>query len=251
MKSFIPIFLILFSFAAWGQTQKYTTIHLSTGDCRSNEAYFWRVDTVSFYKLPESTNMLKVIPRQYNQFPIKLKNIPVSAYRVTFKNNFGQLVVKQIQLVDHEINVIILCPDSLLEYSQNTLSKLQDSDTISINFHSQGCFHTTVSKMVIGKQKDNYFAKLYHVDWDYVTHKKKTTMKFFGDTLLQTVTLTPQHIQDFIRFENELNFVTKGGCTTTDRYEVQSKFLHKKVIDGSCSWRGYLFLRKALFGDEE
>lgn len=251
MKSLIPIFFILFSFAAWGQTQKYTTIHLSTGDCRSNEAYSWRVDTVSFDKLPEGTNMLKVVPRQHNQFPIKLKNFPVSAYRVTFKNNFGQLLVKQIQLEDQEINSITLCPDSLLDYSQNTLSKLRDRDTISINFHSQGCFHTTVSKMVIGKHKDDYFAKLYHVDWDYVTHKKKTTVKFLGDSLLQTVTLTPQHIQAFIRFENELNLVTKGGCTTTDWYEVQSKFLQKKAIDGSCCWRGYHFLQKALFGDEE
>lgn len=251
MKLFIPIFFILFSFAAWGQTHKHTTIHLSTGDCRSSEAYSWRVDTVSFYQLPDSTNILTVVPIQYNQFPIELNDIPVSAYRVTFKNNFGQLVVKQIQLANQKINTIILCPDALLEYSQNTLSKLQDSDTISINFHSQGCFHTTVSKMIIGKQKDNYFARLYHVDWDYVTHKKKTTLKILGDSLLQTVTLTPQHIQDFTRFENELNFVTKGGCTTIDRYEVQSKFFHNKVIDGSCSWHGYHFLRKALFGDEE
>jgi len=251
MKSLIHPIFILFSIASFGQTQKSTTINLSTGDCRRSEPYSWRADTVLFYKLPKDTVMFKVIPRQYRQFPIKLENIPISEYKVTFKNNFRQLVVKQIKLADQAINSITLCPDNLLDYSQNTLSKLQDKDSILIYFHSQGCFHTTVSKILLSKQGDKYFASLYDVIWGYVTKRKKTTMQFHGDSLLKTVMLTAQNIQDFIRFENELNFVTDGGCTTTDWYDIKGKFLNVKKIDGSCSWDGFYYLRKSLFGDKE
>jgi len=195
--------------------------------------------------------MLKVIPRQYRQFPIKLESIPVAEYKVVFKNNFKQVSIKQIKLIDQETNSIILCPDMLADYSQNTLSKLQDEDTISIKFHSQGCFHTTVSKILISKKGDKYLAKLYDVNWDYVTKKKRTTMQYRGDSLLKTVTLTPQNIKDFIRFENELNFVAGGGCTTTDWYDIKSKYLNKKATDGSCSWDGFHYLSKSFFGDRE
>jgi hypothetical protein len=170
---------------------------------------------------------------------------------VTFKNNFKQLVIKQIRLADQETNLIVLCPDTLLDYPQNTLSKLQDKDTISINFHSQGCFHTTVSKILISKQGDKYLARFYDVKWGYVTKKKKMTMQTRGVSLLKTVTLTKQNIQDFIRFENELNFVNDGGCTTTDWYDIKSKYLNMKAIDGSCNWDGFYYLRNSFFGNQE
>jgi len=251
MKLLIQTIFLLFSVICFGQTQKTTTIKLSTGDCRKNEAYSWRADTILFYKLPEDTLAFKVIPRQYRQFPIKLENVPVAQYKLAFKNNFKQLVIKQISLTDQEINSIILCPDNLLDYPQNTLSKLQDKDTISINFHSQGCFHTTVSKILISKQGDKYLARLYDVYWGYVTKKKRTTMQVLGDSLLKTVTLTTKNIQDFVRFENEINFVNDGGCTTTDWYDIKSKYLIKKATDGSCNWRGFYYLRKSFFGDKE
>ena len=251
MKPIIQIILILLSTASFGQTPKNTTIKISTGDCRKNEAYSWRTDTIFFYKLPEDTLIFKVIPRQYREFPIKLDNVPVAHYKLAFKNNFKQLVIKQISLADQEINSIILCPDNLLEYPQNTLSKLQDKDTISINFHSPGCFHTTVSKILISKQGDKYFARHYDVNWNYITKKKKTTMQVYSDSLLKTVTLTTKNIQDFIRFENEINFVNGGGCTTTDWYDIKGKYLNIKATDGSCSWKGFYYLCKSFFGNKE
>ena len=177
MKLLIQNILLLFSVASFGQTQKTTTIKLATGDCRTNQAYSWHgADTVVFYKLPEDTIVFKVVPRQYWQFPIKLENIPVAEYKLTYKNNYKQLVVRQINLTEQEINSITLCPDTLLEYTQNTLSKLQDKDTISIKFHSQGCFHTTLSKILICKEGDNYVARLYKQNWNYLTKKRKTTI---------------------------------------------------------------------------
>jgi hypothetical protein len=252
MKLIIQTIFLLFSITSFGQTQKTITVKLSTGDCRRNEAYSWHgADTITFYKLPEDTIVFKIIPRQYRQFPIKIENVIVSNYKLIYKNNFDQLVIKEIMLADQKTNSIVICPDTLLEYQQNTLSKLQDKDTISINFHSQGCFHTTLSKILINKDGDNYVARLYNLNWNYLTKKRKTTMQVRGDSLLKTVTLTTKNIQDFIRFENELNFVSDGGCTTTDWYDIKSKYLNKKATDGSCSWDGFYYLRKSFFGDKE
>jgi len=252
MKLIIQIFLLLFTTSAFGQTQKTTTIKLATGDCRRDEAYSWRgADTVVFYKLPEDTIMFKVVPKQYRQFPINLENIPVSEYKLTFKNNFNQLIIKQIKLTDQESNSINLCPDILLDYSQNTLAKLQDKDTVSISFHSQGCFHTSLLKLLISKEEGNYVARLYNLNWYYQTKKRKTTMQIRGDSLLKTVVLTSKNIQEFIRFENELNFANDIGCTTTHWYDIKSKFLNIKQTDGSCTWDGFYYLRKSFFGNVE
>ena len=252
MKLIIQTILLFFSVATFGQTQKTTTIKLATGDCRKTEAYSWKgADTIIFYKLPADTIAFTVIPRQYRQFPIKLENIPVAEYKLTYKNNYKQLVVKQIKLADQEINSITLCPDTLLDYPQNTLAKLQDKDTISINFHSQGCFHTSLLKIIITKEDEKFVAKLCKVSWYYAKKKRKTTMQYRGDSTLQTVTLTNKNIRDFIRFENEINFAYDGGCTTTDWYDIKSKYLNIKATDGTCSWDGFYYLRKSFFGDKE
>ncbi len=250
MKLILQLILLLFCVVSFGQ--KATTIILTTGDCRTKEAYSWYgADTVIFYKLPEDTIAFKIIPRHYRKFPIKIENVITSNYKLVYKNNFNQLVVKQILLIDQKTNSIIICPDTLVEYQQNTLSKLQDKDTISINFHSQGCFHTTVSKILIRREVNNYVAKLYDVNGNYFTKKRKTKFQIRGDSLLKSVILTNKNIQDFIRFENELNFVTGGGCTTRDWYDIKGKYLNVKVGDGGCRWEGFYYLRKSFFGDKE
>ena len=38
--------------------------------------------------------------------PIKLENIPISEYKLTFKNNFKQLVVKKIKLLEIHNNTL-------------------------------------------------------------------------------------------------------------------------------------------------
>ncbi len=194
----------------------------------------------------------QVIPRQYRTFPIKIENVVVGKYKLSYKNNFGQLLTKQVSLTDLHINSITTCPDSLSEYPQNTLSKLLDKDTISISFHSQGCFHSSTSKILISKEAGNYVASLYSPKRAYVTKLRKKTIQYQGDSLYKTVILTNKNIQDFTRFENELNFATDdGGCTTTDWYVIKSKFLDIKKIDGSCTWRGFYFLQKSFFGVDE
>ena len=135
-------------------------------------------------------------------------------------------------------------------YSQNTLSKLLDKDTISINYHKQGCFSLKFSKILIRKENEKFVAELYDSRWAYITRRKKTTLQHFGDSLLKSIVLTEKNIQDFIHFENELNSVTDNRCTTTERYEIKSRYLNLKAVDGSCQWRGYAFLHGSFFGDD-
>jgi len=233
--------------AAIGQSQQTTTVKLSTGDCRNAAAFVSRTDTIVFYHATDEKIIFRVAPSKYRQAPAQLENLPVATYRVSFKNSFGQQVEKQVSLTDQPFNTIHLCIDSLVDYSQNTLAKLQDNDTLSIKFFSQGCFHSSASQILIMKQQGRYTAALYKVIWKYVTKGKQTIMKRFEDSLLQTVTLSAQQMQAFTRFENELNHVADGGCTTTDMYEMKSKYGNRKAKDGGCRWDGFFYLQQAFF----
>lgn len=225
---------------------------LSAGDCRENLNNSWKNDTVYFYKLPEGLLKLIIIPRQYRQSPVKFENIPVSEYKLVYKNNFGQSAAKKIMLTDRAVNSIFLCPDKLVDYKQHTLAKLRDNDTIAINFQSLGCFHSAAFKIVIRKRSDRFLAGLYTVNLDYETAEDGKILYYREDSLVKEVSLTDENIQDFIRFENEINFINdKGRCTTTDWYIIKSKYLDIKATDGSCRWNGFYFLRKSFFGDEE
>jgi hypothetical protein len=149
------------------------------------------------------------------------------------------------------LNSVVICPDKLSNYPQNTLVKLQHNDSLAINLYSRGCFHSERSKLVITKENDKFIARLYEALWNYSGEKDKMVVNYKGWSLLKATTMTNQNLQDFIRFENELNYANDDGCTTTDRYEVKSKYLNISKSDGSCSWNGFFYLRKSLFGDNE
>jgi len=248
MKLILQISLFFYPLVSFGQTQETTTIKLSTGDCRTSEAYSWHgADTVKFYKLPEDTIVYKILPRQYRQWPINIENAYAGNYRLTYKNSYDQEVIEQVIVTKQSTNSIVICPDKLLAYPQNTLVKLQDKELISVNFHSQGCFHTSLQKLIIIKESDKFVARLYSVSWKYVKKRKKTVIKYGDSTLLKATIMTSQNIQDFIRFENELNYAKDDGCTTTDWYNFKSKYVNINKTDGTCTWLGFYYLKKSLF----
>lgn len=67
---------------------------------------------------------------------------------------------------------------------------------------------------------------------------------------VKTVILTDEQIRVYTRFEQELRTASDAGCTTTDHYEVSSKYLQLKRTDGSCQWMGFNYLTKAFFGEK-
>jgi hypothetical protein len=251
MKRILLIALLATSLTSFAQTGKTTTLKISLNDCRTNQFSFPRIKKIYFYKLPENDLSFTIMPQDHHEFPINLENVLVSEYRIAFKNYFGQPVEKRILLTDEETNKIEICHDQLITYPQNTLSKLQDKDSISIYFRTQGCFHWSASRIVITKQADRYLASLYMVNWELAMKQKMPSLQDSTTGLVKTVELNPQHLLDFIRFENELNFVREGGCTTTDWYVIESKYLNKQATDGSCDWRGFYHLSKAFFGEKD
>ena len=118
-----------------------------------------------------------------------------------------------------------------------------------LNFHSESCFGSRAMKVVIIKVSEKLIAKLYEISQNYRVKKHKISFTSKTISLLKTVELTDTNINDFVKFENELQFVKGTGCTTTDWYDLQSKDLNIKREDGTCMWSGFYYLKKSIFGE--
>lgn len=249
MRNITLVAILFSSLACSSQTPANTTLEIDVSDCRINQPSFPRIKEIKLYKLPENRLLFKLNLSIRDQFPIELEQVTVGKYLLVFQNNFDQKIEKEINLTSEEVNTIEVCPDQLAAYPQNTLAKLQDNDTLSINFLTQGCFHWARSKILIKKQGERYLASLYDLNWENGPGRKKPAVEDSTNGHVKTVELTQEHLDAFIRFENELNFMREGGCTTTDWYDIQSRYLNIKSTDGRCFWRGFYQLSNAFFGD--
>lgn len=105
-----------------------------------------------------------------------------------------------------------LCIDSLVAYPDNSLVKLRDKDTLSIAYHTTGCFHDFSNRIVITRTGPQLEARLYgktRMPGDTV---RDLIVPLKKDTLLKVRTLTENDILPFIRFENELRkFTGRNG----------------------------------------
>ncbi len=248
MKQVYAHLLFLFSLTVYGQEECKTTLMLSVGDCRKKDASPVNgADTILVYKLPENTLKYRLIPGQYDTFPIRLDNIPVSAYQLKYKNNYNQLIVRRINLGYRDVNSIELCPDQLESYPQNTLSLLRNNDSIVINVHSSGCFFGVKERLVIIKMEDRFIAKLYFVSRLGTMLIKPAGGTVADNSLINERILDEKTIKDFIRFENELNFEREWRCSSSDTYDIKSKHLNIKITDGSCTWDGFYYLKQSFF----
>jgi hypothetical protein len=246
MKLSTLLILFFISANAFAQSPT-TTLEITIENCQDPTIYVWRgVDTITIYKYPEDSLLFTILRKDHRRMPITLNNMPTGAYTIRYRNIFLQQQTQHIQLASQQINAITLCPQNLLEYPQNTLAKLKNNDSISISYHSQGCFHTTSQKLILIKKGDSFIAELYAVSYSPFSKSKKAYHETIS--LLQQKKLDSTHIRQFIRFENELPLVTGMGCTTTDAYTVTSKYWKIMKIDGSCDWNGYHYLLKSIFG---
>jgi hypothetical protein len=252
LKKLFVIFYFLLGTTVYSQNRKFASLEISTRDCRTNEnsSSFTRIDTISFYKLPADTLSFKISIEDFDTFPIELKDIFIGSYRIKYKNNFGQETIKKIEVYDNDSNFIGLCPDSLLEYKLNSLDKLINGDSITINYTSFGCFHGFAKILVIRKESNKLIARLYDAEASFITIKNETNLQFEKKEILKETLLTASNLLDFIRFENELDLIDGGGCTTTDWYEFNGKCFMLKKNDGTCRWRGFWFLSTSLFGED-
>jgi hypothetical protein len=248
MKTYYSLLFCLLPLTGFTQTAKTSKLTVAISDCRTSNPYSGiSADTVSFFKLPEGTLAFSIIPGKQRELPIHFDSILISEYKINYKNNFKQHATILANVTGQEKQVIRICLDELSEYPQNTLTRLNNSDTISIAFHSLGCFGGDDERIVITKMQDQFIATIYYMDRKYI--KTKKGIYFDKEKAVSTSTvLTNKNISDFIRFENELNFARDGGCTTTDNYVIRSKYLNIEKTDGSCTWDGFYALRRSFFG---
>lgn len=238
LKTFIIIVFVFCFNNCLSQKQNLTELKLFVYDCRNTNNSVYINDTIYFSSTTNNLNAYKLIPKQFSQNMFKLVNIPVEDYLISFKNKFNQEISKRIKLKKENVNEVRICLDSLLNYPQNTLVNLKTNDTLIINYTSSGCFHSNSSKVEIIKLKENYCAKLYK--------GKYGSNKY---SLLKTIILSKENLKCYLRFENEINFVNDGGCTTVDEYKIKSKYINKMLIDETCNWNGFIYLCKNIFGD--
>ncbi|MNE75672.1 hypothetical protein D3C80_1718540 [compost metagenome] len=127
---------------------------------------------------------------------------------------------------------LLLCTDELLTYPNNTLLKFKDKDSLKIYFKSSGYFHLRNDTLVIYKKNNRFFAQLMEEKQSFL------------------VPMNGQMLKSFQKFENELIHIPeKGGCTTRDTYKINSDYLNIEITDETCTWDGFYFLKKSLFGN--
>ncbi|WJK45217.1 hypothetical protein QNM32_15915 [Chitinophagaceae bacterium DXS] len=161
-----------------------------------------------------------------------MDSFKTGTYDVFFKNLYGKKVSKTVVIPDTATSFDLhLCTDSLPEYRVNSLAYLKNRDTVKISFSTYGCFNNDEETLYLTKKDDRFIASL-------VSHEKT-----------KSVTLDYSRIEAFIRFENEIRELRDViGCTSVDTYLITMRTGTLKRIDGGCSWNGFHYLKKALFG---
>lgn len=246
MKSIIIFLWSLLPFASFAQSAN-PVVSISKIDCRSNSYDRGPSDTVRFYKLPENALALEIKYKAFSP-PVTTDQLSAGNYRVIFQNTFNQKVSEEIKISGQDTNRIELCATKLKDYPQNTLAKFQENDSLVINFASFGCFHSLKNNIIITKRDGVFHADSYAENNPPVYKKRgysKITYRIAD--LVKSVVMNKEQLQAFLAFENELNYIRDGGCTTVDSYSIISKYLNVNKNDGTCRWDGFHHLYKSLF----
>lgn len=159
---------------------------------------------------------------------LKVRRLDASDYQLVYKNKFGHYTRNEFSLKKGDRNVDIYLKldqlDSVMYQGNRRIDSLEMGDTLTINYHSMGCFHNKKEQISFYIQEGSIYA----------TNSK--------DTIL----LNSEDLKRVRNFETELAYTRLGGCTTTEFYTVRFKgeFVDF-VVDGSCDWYGY---HRYLFG---
>lgn len=234
------ILIILFLYHTCLFAQNHVSLlKVSVNDCRDGRVAW--AQELKFYKLPENILYHTMRPYKFRDGQIRIPYFIPGTYRVEHSNVFGEKIEKVYQLDDCDSNQLTICVDELPEQSENSLEKLNENDSITIDFSSFGCFHRSGEKIVITRRNNYYEAKIYPtISRIFLNEEQK-------DAGTEIIILSDKQIRDLKEFENGLNRIKgDGGCTTTDRYVVTTKWGIKKVDDSRCQWNGFWYLKRSL-----
>jgi hypothetical protein len=240
--------LFFITVQAAGQTMDTAHILLRTGHCRSAQYFNPTIpDSVRLFRQPEDILITTVYTRHEHRYPISL-TLPKGSYRLVYPNIYGQIIDKKYSFYEDTATEVALCPDSLINYPQNTLARLKNKESITITYQSQGCFHNFFNRIILRRVYDHIQARLYGDTMEYYLKGDSVHYRPKRNVLIGRKTLTPEDSLAFIGFENELRARHKGGCTTQDYYTIKSKYWNCHIRDGGCTWPGFYSLTTAWFG---
>lgn len=176
------------------------------------------------------TIVRKEIKNRLGEFSIK--NLKPGNYTLEYKNIYGQTCSEKVSLKNKNVTNVELCTDNFIDTKEPTYFDEIKNDTLTLEFHSSGCFHMTKKEIKFYRQDENIIVK---------TQDDKGVIK--------TKTLNGNLISQVSLFFRKLTNIENGmaGCTTVDSYILRMK--SKKdllIVDGSCDWRGFYEVEKIL-----
>ena len=219
MKKLVIIALIVFT---WRSVNAQSILQINIKDCRQENSF----EYLSDFKVFRGDTLIKNVEPKYDSSQI-LKDLKYGKYRIEYKTMFNKTENVNIELIDRKKYSIDLCLNFLDHESdsyQPFITRLENGDSYSIQVSSQGCFHSSKEVITVKRKSNKY----------YLTFKEE-------EKLLDT-----SEIKAIKNFEKELNYMKSYGCTTTDTYILKYKSQEVKISDGSCSWKGYYYLKKEL-----
>lgn len=261
MKQILPCLLLLAGLPVAAQRLTTLKINITTDFSRRHHVSSLKPDSIKFYKMPGNKPAFTVSAEKIRE-SFELSSVPVGTYRVKYRNMFMGSTTREFTLIKKPLNEISLCVDSLDSYPQHSLARLQDKDSIVINFHAASCEGVDTAKLIITRDKDHFVAWMYRSFFNRMTLLREggpvTT------SLVRSVTLTDRQIQAFVRFENELLqikpfiepsyeengviIIRERISTTNESYAVKSNYFSIEKTDRWCQWNGFKWLAAAFFG---
>lgn len=221
LRSFAMLLCILLSSCTSEIELAELTIKIR--DCRESN-YFTYLEVVKILKDNREFKIIK--PEVENEYV--LENLKYGTYTIIYKSIFEKVETLKVELNENKKYSINLCTN-YLDYSKETykaiIDQLQINESYSIIMESNGCFHSNDDTLTINRNK-----KDYSIVW-----RTKTKI------------LSKSNIDALRHFEIELNYMNIGGCTTTDEYIINYNGIKKHILDGTCQWRGYDYLKKQIF----
>lgn len=228
--------VILFLVSATNKNK--ATLKINIIDCRNNYAGY--IEKIKLIKNNE--NIREVEPRFDRDKTII--EIDTGVYFLEYKSIFNK--IERIKIVASEckkysVDLCINYIDHSKEVYKPIIDQLQNNESYKIIMTSHGCFHSNSDTLTISKKDNSY----------QITYKKAIPEEFknINPGLLKTQTVNNKDLEAIRHFETELNYMTDGGCTTTDRYTINYKS-ESKFIDGNCSWNGGHYLKQQLFKEK-
>lgn len=249
LQDFCLLCLCFLSYSLYAASDSTGYIKVSRWDCRDKKSAVYRSDSLYVYQMPDSLPVGKYLA-SFLSNPLLIGPLPAGQYRLRYDNIDGTELTKEVNITSRDTQAVTLCLDSFGVYHSSEIEKLQEGDRITLHYFTQGCFHSVGETIMITRKGPDWVAELYR-SRGWFDRNSGGTMDLHDSPGIKKkkVKLNEAQLKAYVRFESELQQIQeRGGCTTTDWYELNSPYLRISKTDGTCSWNGYAYLREALFG---